>query len=335
MSIQLLNEERILAKDTCQYYSGPLAFEGELILSNLRLIFQPTSRLDRIAGAEMFLINIEFIKEITREGLDSLLHIHTVDKVFKFSGGGAQRLEERLHLLLSTQKGENLNLKDLELLNEIVIIQGEIQIYRGLLATPGEFSLSEQSFKVKSRKSLETLILSKMSLTLAIEDIKNLKFDHISQKLYIKSDQGNCVIGGSAIIQIYLYLCSLMDGDFNPNRPMFDMHFYQGMLQTKGLMIATSKRLLFCPTKAIDSIVGNKALSLPISKIDKLYLEGWPEPRLKINPLKGKQIVFGGEDLLQKIQSLTGTLCAFKSPNLFKDLRSVDKVKKKQTDKID
>ncbi len=334
MSIQLLNEERILAQDTCKHHSGPIAFEGKLILSNLRLIFQPTGRLDRLAGAEVFSINIEFIQEITREGIDRLLHIHTVEKVFRFSGGGSSRLEERLHILLSTQKGEELNLKDLELLNEIVILQGALDIYRGPLATAGEFMLSEQSLKVKSKRGLESLLFSKINLHIAIEDLNSLNFDPLSQKLSISSNVGNCVIGGAQVVHIYLLLCSLRDGQFNSNRPIFEINLHQGPLQTKGVMIATSKRLLFCPLKALDSLVGRKAISLPVAKLDQLYVEGWPEPRLKLVPLKGNPVIFGGEECLQKLRSLTGTLCAYDSPALFKDLRLVEEVNKAQGDQV-
>ena len=60
MSISLHHEERILAKDSCLYHKNTIAYHGNIILTNLRLMFQPTRSYEKLIGANEITLEIEF-----------------------------------------------------------------------------------------------------------------------------------------------------------------------------------------------------------------------------------------------------------------------------------
>ena len=92
----LKTDEQLIATDTCYHHEGPLAYIGDIALTNMRLLFVPSNPLDRLAGAGNFQIDIHKIDLVDLRGIDNMVCIHCAGKVYRFSGLGAQRIQYRL-----------------------------------------------------------------------------------------------------------------------------------------------------------------------------------------------------------------------------------------------
>ena len=61
------------------------------------------------------------------------------------------------------------------MLNEVVVLQGPIDIFRfPLISTRGEFTLSEQNFEF-NKSALEDLLLSALNIEIQLNIIKSIK----------------------------------------------------------------------------------------------------------------------------------------------------------------
>jgi hypothetical protein len=329
MPISIHSDETIIARDLCLWHRGPIAHDGELTLTSYRLFFDPLKKLDRMTGAKELDIDLEHISSISiekvttlRGGIDKQAIVRTEGEVYKFSGTGALRIHERLDLQLRSRKGQSLSMAELDRLNERVLLQGDIEVYlKGRLATGGQVVLTQQDLQIDSKKGLETMLFSKKSLHCSIGQVKKIRYEQFGRRLSIESSKGQITIAGKLVPKLFLMLSSLRDGDFNPNRPLFSATLFQGMIALKGYMIASAKRLLFCPTETFDSFTGSHTIAIPIDKIAKVEITGWPERRISIAPIGKKKLLFGTQNPVEDMQSLIGTMSAFKKERLFPDLR--------------
>ena len=64
MPISIHNDETIIARDLCLWHRGPIAHDGEIILTSYRLFFDPKKKLDKLAGAKVLDIDLEHISSI-------------------------------------------------------------------------------------------------------------------------------------------------------------------------------------------------------------------------------------------------------------------------------
>ena len=99
--------EKVLIQVSCMRRQGPLAYNGLLTLTDLRLSFVPTGRLDRMVGVRELEIPTRFIESAELKGLERNLEIDFGEDIIRFSGRGAQRVFARLEALLQEQGGEN------------------------------------------------------------------------------------------------------------------------------------------------------------------------------------------------------------------------------------
>ena len=59
MSLDFLQDgEHLLSSDKCRYHAGPLAFSGNIYITDKRLVFIPNSSIDKMAGAKKVDIEI-------------------------------------------------------------------------------------------------------------------------------------------------------------------------------------------------------------------------------------------------------------------------------------
>jgi len=341
MLLSLHHEERILAKDSCLFHKSALAYHGYLILTNLRLIFQPTSKIEKMIGAENLIIEIEFISKIEVTSLEGFLNIEIGSETYSFSGQGPLRVHPKLLLLHRNFKGEDLNVKEIEMLNEVVVLQGPIDIFRfPLISTRGEFTLSETELRIRTNSALENLLLSALNIEIQLNVIKSIKYDLVDKKLRIITEErtytlGQGLIAENIIAKLFLYLSAIKDGNFKIQRPLFEVNNYEGIISVEGYLLATSKRFLFSPIKARDSLTGSKSISIPYEKIDSIFIKGALEPRVHIrtHSKKNQGFIFSTENAQNSIKLLVGSLASFqKAPVLFKDLRHIAQVNKGKVD---
>ena len=129
MSLHFLQEEeRLLSSDRCRYHSGPLAFSGDIYITDRRIVFIPKSSLDKLAGAKDVFIEILDIALIDVKGfLSKQLYIFTDTGEHRFSGSGAFRIQSKIEKLRNTFSIGN-QLSSLEEVQEVIYIQGTMNV---------------------------------------------------------------------------------------------------------------------------------------------------------------------------------------------------------------
>ena len=129
MSLDFLQkEERLLSSDRCRYHAGPLAFSGDIYVTDQRIIFIPKSTIDKLAGAKIIFIEILDIALIDVKGfLSKQLYIITDVGEHRFSGSGAFRIQSQIEKLRNTFSIGN-QVTSLEEVQEVIYIQGSMNI---------------------------------------------------------------------------------------------------------------------------------------------------------------------------------------------------------------
>ena len=129
MSLDFLQEEeRLLSSDRCRYHTGPLAFSGDIYITDQRIIFIPKSSIDKLAGAKDIFIEILDIAFIDVKGfLSKQLYIITDLGEHRFSGAGAFRIQNKIEKLRNTFSIGN-QVSSLEEIQEVIYIQGTMNV---------------------------------------------------------------------------------------------------------------------------------------------------------------------------------------------------------------
>ena len=201
--MKLRNDETILAKDEVSYLQGIVPVSGTIQLSNQRILFFPTGITNRLGLGKEFVIELDIIEELSLSG--KTLRVKTPDEMFRFSGYGAVRLHERIEIVVKSIRGEALNLSDSDILNEHVLIQGNIDIYvRGPITTKGQIILSHQRLRIESISSLETLVFTPKNINTTVEDITNFDYHPTNRVLEIQTENNKIKIIGKLCTQIFL-----------------------------------------------------------------------------------------------------------------------------------
>ena len=161
MDIGLRNDETIIVEDECLMHKTLIAYHGLIKLTNQRIIFKPTSSIEKLAGAKDISIELHKIKSAKIEGVNQFLKIMTEDKNLFFSGQGANRIHERLDIQLRAMTGEQLNIADLDTLNEKVLLQGDVEVYLNAgFQTKGQIILTMHRIRIESFSSMKTMFFS-------------------------------------------------------------------------------------------------------------------------------------------------------------------------------
>ena len=119
--------EQLLASDSCNVHKGLLSFSGKLFLTNIRLVFEPLSQIDKWAGVDGFEIELSEILMLDLRGLRKKAYIVTEEQEFRFSGPGALRIYEKLHSIHHAFSIGNA-VTSLDELQEVVYHQGSIDV---------------------------------------------------------------------------------------------------------------------------------------------------------------------------------------------------------------
>ncbi|MEC7987965.1 MAG: PilZ domain-containing protein [Myxococcota bacterium] len=332
--MKLRNDETILAKDEVSYLQGIVPVSGTIQLSNQRILFYPTGITNRLGLGKEFSIELDNIEDLALNG--KTMRIKTGEELFRFSGYGAIRLHERVEIVVKSIQGEALNLTDSDILNENVLIQGNIDIFvRGPITTKGQIILSQQRLRIESISSLETLVFTPKNISTTVEDIVEFEYQPTNRILKIQTENNSIRIIGKLCTQVFLYLQAIKDGSFNLNTTMWDVSLYQGFmgasLGIQGFLVTSSKHILFCASSIADNFVGSSAVASPLKGIHKIELIGWSmEMRLQITTTQNDKIIFGANDIKEIYQSLYAPMCSINIPPPFKDLRYLPKISQRR-----
>jgi hypothetical protein len=279
--------EKVLIQVSCMRRQGPLAYNGLLTLTDLRLSFVPTGRLDRMVGVRELEIPTRFIESAELKGLERNLEIDFGEDIIRFSGRGAQRLFARLEALLQEQRGENSAKIAFEP-GERVLVQGQATSYaNGLIATRGEITLTDQRLRFHPGGGLESLIWTFPELNHPLEAITRAEMSGVRKLLEIWVDGKRRIFGGPVVLKLFNSLQAMgiqagpgteafhrPDGAFRS----FPASVFRGPLAHAGEVILSETHVSFTPSGRLDSLIGARASILPL--VDILHIEVLESKRL-------------------------------------------------------
>ena len=188
MPIELKQNEEVLATDQVLHYSSSFfAHNADCWLTNQRLMLEPKKALDKLSGSKAE-IKITEISNIEKKS--GMITIHHANGSLQIGGSGAERVGERLRMILDTIAQGDASL-------EKVLFQGDTNVYiKGPLSTKGEIILTSKNLTIRTTDGLESYIFDKKELNTTLVDILSLEFSNLDQKLTIHTKDEHIVIGG-------------------------------------------------------------------------------------------------------------------------------------------
>ena len=106
MPIELKQNEEVLATDQVLHYSSSFfAHNADCWLTNQRLMLEPKKALDKLSGSKA---EIQIIEISNIEKKSGMITIHHANGSLQIGGSGAERVGERLRMILDTiSQGES------------------------------------------------------------------------------------------------------------------------------------------------------------------------------------------------------------------------------------
>lgn len=279
---KLRDNEWVVARDKALFHKGAIAFSGVLILTSGRLVWLPDGGIERLAGARPIGVGLERIGSVAVVGLDKMLHVKISSRVLRFSGAGPQRMKDRIDLHRAAASGETLIEEEREVLKERVLFHNEMPIFvKGNLSLRGPVVLTDRRLTIKTQSGFGSMIFSGKSVETLITDIEGVSYSNLENKLHLQIDGQGYILGGGETSKLYLLLQSLEDQSLHDVEGIqCDATYFKGPLGIKGNLLVSPQKLLFCPVSQLDTLIGAQEISIPISEIIAVGLEGWPEQRL-------------------------------------------------------
>ena len=318
MPIELKPNEEVLATDQVLHYSSSFfAHNADCWLTNQRLLLEPKKALDKISGskASVYITDISSIEK--KPGMTT---IHHIDGMIQIGGSGAERISERLRLILDTIAEGKTSL-------EKVLFQGDTNVYiKGPLSTKGEIILTSKNLTIRTTDGLESYIFDKKELSTALVDILNLEFSNLDQKLTVHTKKDRIVIGGKNAARLNTTLRGLEGTDVEELENVaveqlsaFEAMLYRGASKSaiNGELSFSPNRVTFSPQNVLDTLTGAQLQIIPFDQIQKISKKG----RLEITTLSNK-LVFVTNKSEEIYDILEKELLKIKRPKLFTDIRS-------------
>ena len=244
--------EQILASDSCNVHRGLLSFSGKLFLTNIRLVFEPVSQIDKWAGADGFEIDLTQILMLDLRGLRKKVYIVTEEQEFRFSGPGSLRIYEKLHSIHHAFSIGN-SVHSLEELQEIIYHQGSINVVYSNKATKNKpqhtktaaqlkfnssgFFISQKELRLcPSKEEVSEELFEEIILVTA--DIKILYFEQ--GELHIEDNTQSVQLSGSQAPYIFVVLLAHQEDNFIYAEDLTEIYAGQGLRQNKLLWYCTN-----------------------------------------------------------------------------------------------
>ena len=316
---ELEQNEKILATDLVLQYSNPiLAHNADCTLTSSRLVLEPKGAIDRLSGNNVIVL-LSSITTIKKE--DGLHCISHSNGTIKISGSGADRICERLQMLLSHDK---------QVLQETVLLQGDTLVYvMGPIGTKGEIILTNASLTIRTTSGLENLVFSPKVFKTSLLDIQHLKFSNLEQKLTIHTKEEEIAISGKNAVKLHSTLRSLEGSnledlekiDATTMKTTFDAMLYRGASKPSitGEISFTPEKMMFAPQNALDTLTGAELKMIFLSNIQKISKKN----NLEITTLDQK-LQFMTSYIEDVFNTLQDKLVGIDRSALFTDIRSKD-----------
>ena len=313
MSLHFLQEEeRLLSSDRCRYHSGPLAFSGDIYITDRRIVFIPKSSLDKLAGAKDVFIEILDIALIDVKGfLSKQLYIFTDTGEHRFSGSGAFRIQSKIEKLRNTFSIGN-QLSSLEEVQEVIYIQGTMNVKYSKKNTNIE-DIPDREINVVMDNLLENIPREELSVqdpseekhlqntnyevfftknqircehstektqSFLYEDIQNIKLRNSS--IFIDFDAFLISINHNLTPRIYLLLQSFLDGEIIDTEQFWILDYGNSLLGNKGIGCMTQTQFVFIP----EGLASVLPLHFPINETKSIYKTEGANPQVYLQKTK-------------------------------------------------
>ncbi len=318
MSIELQKNEEVLATDLVLHYSSSFfAHNADCWITNQRVVLEPKRALDKLSGSRAE-VSLETIEKVDQKS--GMVNIHHTSGILQMGGSGAERLGERIQLLLDTKSGKNTTV-------DKVLFQGDTNVYiKGPLSTKGEIILTNKALTIRTTTGLESYIFDKKELHTPLLDIQHLEFSNLEQKLTVVSDHGSIIVGGKNAARLNTTLRSLEGTDVDELEHVaveqlsaFEAMLYRGASKSaiNGELSFAPNRLTFAPQNVLDTLTGAQLQIIPFDEIQKISKKG----RLEITTLTSK-LVFMTNKAAEVYDILEKEILKVTRPKLFTDVRS-------------
>jgi c-di-GMP-binding flagellar brake protein YcgR len=322
--------EKVLIQVSCMRRQGPLAYNGLLTLTDLRLNFVPTGRLDRMVGVAELELPTRLIESAELKGLDKDLVITFDEDSVLFAGRGAQQVFARLNALLNEKSGGEAQSAFEP--GERVLVQGLATSYaNGVIATRGEVVLTDKRLRFLPGGGLETLIWTFPELDHPLEAITRAEMSGVRKLIEIWVDGERRIFGGPVVLKLFNSLQAIgikvgPDGDafHKPDGVFrsFAASAYRGPLAHPGEVIISETHVSFTPSGRLDSLVGARACIIPL--VDLMHLEVLKNNRLILVGRKDSLAIKISKPLtrLQELLPLTANALSAALDNIHEESQS-------------
>ena len=289
---------------------GPLAYSGVLTLTDQRMLFRPTGRLDRMIGVRAFTVSTTEISNTRLKGLERNLFVTVGDEEYRFAGEGARRVHLRLESLLNPHGEQSLFDP-----TERVLVQGAASIYpNGLISTRGEITLTDRRIRFRPGRGLETFIWRFNALDEPLSWVRTIRYSTIQRLLLIEGESGSFHFGGPLVPKLHSSLRAMGVSEASTQilrkterlkgLVAWEAQYIRKLIHHPGLLVAGPRNLSFTPRGRLDSMVGARNITIPLANLTRIEVSGlvdknlilesavttWafalenPEARLKILP---------------------------------------------------
>lgn len=303
--------EVILTQETCLYLSGPLGYVGEVTLSDRRIVFRPTSSVDKMIGAGSVEVDLNDITEGKFGGIRQVLSLtYGDDENMRFNGAGARRVWLRLSALLFELKvpGGSKGFFDP---NERVLVTGTLnQSLAGMLGAEGEATLTDRRFHFSPGRGPERFFWPGRvkEFAIPVEAIEDAHVTGLGRRLHLTGQGNTHQFTGADVPKFFSSLSSLGVTDTERDDGgavvgSWEGMRYKGPLASPGVMAINSKSIHFQPTRRLDMAVGIAAIDLRFDDLHEMRCGGWPEKRLEITTSEGSA-TFGMDGLIERFMDI-------------------------------
>ncbi|HIN85102.1 MAG TPA: PilZ domain-containing protein [Myxococcales bacterium] len=262
--------ERVLVQGQCLDMNNTLAYKGTLTVTNQRVQFNPTT-LNKALGAGSWELAAVQLERVELAGLKKVLTIVAGPNTIRLMGRDVLILFDRLKSLVREIHGGS---GDDAAFNsgECILLQGDVALeLNKVISTKGHITITNQRIRFQPKKTLESLLWRGTGLDAPLSSVTSVKLAAIRKRIELVVGGKKRAYFGALIPQLYGMLKVLIQDGSDNLLGNWTATLHRGALAQRGELFATTQRLLFYPTGALDAITGaSKEISLSVSRIDSM-----------------------------------------------------------------
>ncbi|MDP6933442.1 MAG: hypothetical protein QGG40_11030, partial [Myxococcota bacterium] len=289
MGIALAKGEVVLVTGRCMWLKGHMGFKGVLTLTDRRLHFSPTGKLDRLVNSDQVEIDLHDVDGVS-EAAEKTMCVESLGNSIRFRGKEALWVAERLKAAWHEIKGEDSGSKFVA--GERVLVQGTVDIHLpGSFGVAGTVTLTDRRVRVLPNKKVNNPDLDhRVSLDVSLDALTHAELEGGARRVQLDTVTQEVAFSGEAAVDAYVHLVVRgVGGSGSGPGPSHQEYpeirlasLYRGPLAVNGRLVCTAETLLFVPTSRLDAMVGARKLELHYDEITKIEIKAWPEKRLVV-----------------------------------------------------